>query len=1307
MATILLSAAGAAVGAGFGGSVLGLSGAVIGRAIGATLGRAIDQRLMGAGSRAVETGKVDRFRLTGASEGAPIGQLWGRMRVAGQVIWASRFLEKTTVTRTGGGKGAPPTPKVTTTEFSYSVSLALALCEGEITRVGRIWADGAEIAPGSVTIRIYTGSETQLPDPKVEAIEGAGLVPAYRGLAYVLFEDLDLTPYGNRVPQFSFEVIRPAQGALIDTVPDLTRGVTGVALIPGTGEYALATTPVHFAQGMGTNVSANIHSPAGVTDFSSAIGTLDEELPNCASVSLVVSWFGSDLRCANCAIKPKVESRTFDGVPMAWRAGGIARAAADEVAQLQGRPVYGGTPADDAVVEAIMALRAHGKTVLFYPFVLMDQLAGNGRADPYTGAADQPPLPWRGRITLSVAPSRAGTPDRTATAATEVAAFFGTAQPAHFAISGGVVNYSGPAEWSYRRFILHYANLCVLAGGIDAFCIGSEMRGLTQIRAAGDIFPVVSALRQLASDVRAILGPATKITYAADWSEYASYNDGTGNLYFHLDALWADANIDFIGVDNYLPLSDWRNEDLQADAAWGSIYNIDYLKANVAGGEFFDWFYGSAEERDAQIRTPITDGAYHEPWVYRAKDFRGWWQNPHYNRILGVRQAVPSAWVPQSKPIWFTEFGCPAIDKGTNEPNKFVDPKSSESALPHYSSGRRDDLIQMQYLRAVMDYWRQPANNPASVVYGGPMIDMDHAQVWAWDTRPYPQFPANGVLWADGANYAKGHWISGRTTAQPLSSVVAEICAASGLASFDVSGLYGIVRGYSVGDNGSARAALQPLMIAYGFEALERDGMVIFRMRDGRVRAEVGADQLAVGEQDQGFVETSRAMEAEVAGRVRLNFVEAEGNFEARAVEAIFPDEETTSISHSELALSLTRAEGQRIVERWLTEARVARDGAKFVLPPSQGALGVGDVVRLADGANGLYRIDRMEQAGAISAEAVRVEAAVYEPSDESEARITPRSFAVPVPVFSVFLDLPLMTGQEVENAPHLAVAASPWPGGVAVFSSDQDAGYGLNSQVFTPSTVGQTLSTLDMARHGLWDRGPALRVLVSGGVLSSVSQDQLLNGANLMAIGDGTSGNWELLQFMAAALVAPNTYDVSQRLRGQAGTDAVMPTSWPAGSVVVFMNGAPKQIALNLSERDLVRHYRIGPANRAYSDPSYTHRLEAFSGIGLRPLSVSQLRAKSSGTADVDVSWIRRTRIDGDSWSAYEVPLGELRELYLLRIVTGTMLRREVILGQPAFVYTAALRAADGLAALPFEVHVAQISDAFGVGPFVRISVQ
>jgi len=261
MATLILSAAGAAAGSAVGGSFLGLSAAVIGRAAGATLGRVIDQRLMGSGSEVIESGRVDRFRLTGASEGSAVTRHYGRLRLPGQVIWASNFLETASTERRSGGKGGGG-GSVTTTSYRYSVSLAVALCEGRISHVGRIWADGKEISRTSVGFRVYPGDSVQLPDPKIAAIEG-GAAPAYRGTAYVVLEDLDLTPFGNRVPQFSFEVIRPEQAEAMDAAGSLTSGVRAVALIPGTGEYSLSTTPVHYAEGPGRNRTANVRVPSG------------------------------------------------------------------------------------------------------------------------------------------------------------------------------------------------------------------------------------------------------------------------------------------------------------------------------------------------------------------------------------------------------------------------------------------------------------------------------------------------------------------------------------------------------------------------------------------------------------------------------------------------------------------------------------------------------------------------------------------------------------------------------------------------------------------------------------------------------------------------------------------------------------------------------------------------------------------------------------------------------------------------------------------------------------------------------------
>ncbi len=1295
MATLLLSAAGAAVGAGFGGTVLGLSGAVIGRAIGATVGRAIDQRVLGTGSDPVDVGRIDRLRLTGAGEGGAIGQIWGRMRVGGQVVWATQFTE--TVRRRRTGKGAPK-PKVN--DYSYSVSVAIALCEGEILRVGRIWADGNEISPRDLNFRIYTGSETQLPDPLIEAVEGTGKAPAYRGLAYVVIEDLELAPFGNRVPQFSFEVFRAAQGPGVGSRDTLGGALKGVALIPGTGEYGLATTAVHYAEAPGRNRTANVHSPSGRTDFATSLEQLDQELPNANSVSLVVSWFGDDLRCSTCTIRPKVEQRTLDGVGMPWRAGGLNRAAALEVPKVDGASIYGGTPTDASVIEAIRALRTAGKDVMFYPFILMDQVVGNSRPDPWTGAVSQPALPWRGRITLAQAPGRAGSTDRTAGAVAEVTAFFGTAEPGHFSTSGGIVSYTGPSNWGFRKFILHYAHLCAMAGGVESFCIGSEMRSLTQIRGAGDTFPAVIELKRLAADVRSILGTGVKLSYAADWSEYFGHHT-EGNVYFHLDALWADPMIDFIGIDNYMPISDWRDGEDHLDAVRGSIYNASYLQQNVAGGEGFDWYYDSPEGALAQRRLPISDGNYDEAWVFKYKDLRSWWSKLHYGRVNGVRSTAPSAWVPASKPIRFTEYGCAAVDKGTNQPNRFVDVRSSESGLPAWSNGGRDDLVQMQYLLATTSFWGSAANNPVSNIYGGPMIDMDHAYAWAWDARPFPEFPGQAAVWSDGSSYARGHWLNGRASSQPLAAVVSELCLRSDVVDLDVSALFGLVRGYQQSEITTARSALQPLMLAYGFDVFERDGLLIFRNRDARVNTDLSEDALALSPDIDGRIETSRSSDVDTAGQVRLGYVDAQSSYELRSVETRFPDEEAFSVSQTDLPLALTKAESLNAVERWLAEARVARDTVRFALARSNLAIGAGDVVRFS---NNRYRIDRVEQAEGQLLEGVRVESGVYLPSDKSDDAIAVRPFSPPLPVLPVFLDLPLLTGQELAHAPHIAVGADPWPGTVAVWSSSEDSGYEVNRLIAASAVIGKTETQLEFHRPGIWDLGPPLRVKVVGGDLSSASRVSVLNGANVIAIGDGTGAFWEVFQFADAQLVAPETYEISVRLRGQLGTDGIIPGVWPIGSTVVLLDLALIQLDLAISSRGLARYYRVGIAARGYDDSNITLRTEAFDGVGLRPYPISHLRY-TQVSGDLHFNWKRRTRIDGDSWQSSEVPLGEESESYRIRVLVTSSIIAEYTTALPQFVYSAAMRATDGVGG-PFELAVAQVSATFGPGPFRKVSV-
>src|SRR6266480_1296148 len=127
------------------------------------------------------------------------------MRVAGQLLWATKFKETVVKSQeSGGGKGGQGVT-VDQTDYKYSISFAVGLAAGVVTKIGRVWADGNLIDIPPFTTRFYPGDETQTADPLIEEIEGEGQTPAYRDLAYIVFEDMSLENFGNRIPQLNFE----------------------------------------------------------------------------------------------------------------------------------------------------------------------------------------------------------------------------------------------------------------------------------------------------------------------------------------------------------------------------------------------------------------------------------------------------------------------------------------------------------------------------------------------------------------------------------------------------------------------------------------------------------------------------------------------------------------------------------------------------------------------------------------------------------------------------------------------------------------------------------------------------------------------------------------------------------------------------------------------------------------------------------------------------------------------------------------------------------------------------------------------
>ncbi len=188
------------------GTVGRIFGGPLGGIVGAAIGGLVDRSLFGGGGGARETGRVGNLAIQSATYGEPIPIIVGKIRAAGNLIWTSGILEGTT--QSGGGKRSGPA----TTSYSYSASFAVGLAGRAIASVGRIWADGKLVRErggiflSPITMRVHLGAEDQPVDPLISAAEG-GAAPAYRGLAYAVFEDMPLADYGNRIPNLTFEII--------------------------------------------------------------------------------------------------------------------------------------------------------------------------------------------------------------------------------------------------------------------------------------------------------------------------------------------------------------------------------------------------------------------------------------------------------------------------------------------------------------------------------------------------------------------------------------------------------------------------------------------------------------------------------------------------------------------------------------------------------------------------------------------------------------------------------------------------------------------------------------------------------------------------------------------------------------------------------------------------------------------------------------------------------------------------------------------------------------------------------------------
>jgi len=783
-------------------------------------------------------------------------------------------------------------------------------------------------------------------------------------------------------------------------------------------------------------------------------------------------------------------------------------------------------------------------------------------------------------------------------------------------------------------------------------------------------------------DLSLTVSPAklVRLSYLADWREYGAHDvrDGSGDVLFPLDDLWASAAIDTVSIIYMPPLADQRDGDA------GSVYDLALLKAGIEAGEFYDWEYQTDSDRQSKTRTLIADAASGEPWVFRAKDIANWAQNAHHPRPSGVRSATPTAWVAGSKKIRLF-YSCPAVDRAANQPSVEVNQNASGYALPHFSNGARDDEGQATYLRAIAEFWAADARG---------VVDASSSVAAGWDARPWPIFPHTDI-WPDAAGWPTGRSMAGRRSVELAEWLKAEM-EYRGLA-YDFDQITGAIDGITVNNLAGFMAVAGPLLKAFHLDATELAGKIKITSRalqEPLATVDLGA-VIPLSEQDRfraprGNPGTLPAMawltHKDIGHEYDVNTVPSRLNRQGKSEMRVdFP-----ALIDPQSAADLLR--------RLHVDAQIEMDSLECELPPSWLPVLVPGRTVLADTGLGLqeWLIMKRTVGSGIRIEARRLDRAALRPNPTSRigaAAPSVNSFAASAMAMP---DLPWIKSSEPAHDLRAAIFVNPPQGTALQRSLSEATGYTTVGQFATRATMGVLTSDLPAGNKYLWDRGTALSVrLYSGGVVSK-SAAEVRGGQNWIAVRtDAVNNDWEIIGFRDAAITGTGAYDLSTLMRGLRGSQIA--ANVPAGALVVLLDGLPFA-GLELDDVGTAFYWAGGPSAKARTDASWTTRQVTPRGAGLKPFAPTRLRGEIDGVGDLGLTWLRQDRDPRATiFGRSTTPMSE--ESLLFRITIGAATWQVA-------AEASTIPAAD-LPPLPFDVIIQQISSDVGLGHAAQITME
>lgn len=999
-------------------------------------------------------------------------------------------------------------------------------------------------------------------------------------MCYIVFENLPLAEFGNRIPNFTFEITR--NFVQEDEVENI---ISAVNLIPGCGEFVYDTTVVSKLEGyiwydiwryIGTTARLNQNNNSGVADSIVATEQLKSTLPNCNWIAPVVVWFGDNLDIASCVIEPRVEFKvnpalpTIITSPVEWQVGSFTRNTASLISSDNGAVRYGGTVSDSSIVRYLQHLKSQSYNIMFYPMMFMD-IANK---------------PWRGYLTGN---------------ASDVNAFFTKSN-------------------GYNAFILHYANL--VKDYCDAFIIGSEMIGLTKLYTeTGSVrsYPAVDCFISLASQVRVIVGSGVKIGYAGDWSEYHHTNDG----WYNMDKLWADSNIDFVGIDAYFPLTDKKE----------SLITKQNIKDGWTSGEGYDWIY---IDDDRTTKETIQS-------KYAWKNIQWWWENYHINP-----DETTTAWVPQSKKIWFTEYGFASVDGTSNQPNKFYDPNCIDGGFPRFSEGKIDYFAQRRAIQATEEVWVN-----STIV--------ERKFLWAWDARPYPFFPNLLSVWADGNIWYYGHWINGKLGNLMFSNMIQTLFGDAGL-DYSLIGnidIYDSIDGITLNNKISVNEVLTILQKIFFFDYYEQDGKLYITSKQTDSSLKIYDDELIEIEKEI-FFKTNIIGENELPYKLDLSYLNKDFNYETGHTYAERPSVNSNKRENESLPVVITAFKAQQIVEKLLYSMWLERIIYEFKVPPKYIYLNPADVITLnVNETDIILRIMNItiNEDNTIYVKAVKCDNSLYNFEKEEESyedieTILPTS----ITNANVF-ELPAINNIHTDiDKPEVFMTTNAnekgWTGCGIYSAKTGSSNFNIMNESKTNSIVGVCLNTLGSARPYYFDYANSLYVafndMVDTDVLETADMFDFLDGENLALVGS------EIIQFKKAELQEDGSFKLSQLLRGQYGTEAYISTHSNDESFIFLNKGLVKE---QYTKSDIGTSYDYKFITFKNSFDNATDETLELTGKNLDPLPVCHVKILDLGTGDYTITWCARVQ-GSHNWKDGEEELDSKTYLITIKDNNGDTVR-------------------------------------------------